>query len=51
MKKPFPQSKIRRLHAALGLQVATHEAASALLHRPIEEILKQIENSKIREIG
>jgi hypothetical protein len=51
MKKPFPQSKVRRLHAALGLQVQTHETASTHLHRSIEQILQQLERSQIREIG
>lgn len=51
MTQPFPQSKIRRLHAALGLLGQTHEAASGVLHRPIDEIVKELERSSIREIG
>jgi hypothetical protein len=43
MNKPHHESKIRRLHAALGLQANMHETAAGMLFRNIVDILRQLE--------
>lgn len=43
MKRPFPDSKLRRLYAALNLQAQNHESAAQYVHQPIAPILQRLE--------